>query len=50
MAFERALVTGALDVEGGHQGRAAECLGLTYDQLRGLLKKHAIRVRRAASD
>jgi psp operon transcriptional activator len=50
MAFERALVTGALDAEGGHQGRAADRLGLTYDQLRGLLKKHAIRVRRAASD
>ena len=50
MAFERALVTGALDAEGGHQGRAADRLGLTYDQLRGLLRKHAIRVRRAASD
>ena len=25
---------------GGHQGRAAETLGLTYHQLRGLLKKH----------
>jgi psp operon transcriptional activator len=49
MAFERALVTGALDSESGHQGRAAERLGLTYDQLRGLLKKHDIRVRRAAS-
>lgn len=49
-AYERALVVGALDAEGGHQGRAADRLGLTYDQLRGLLKKHAIRVRRSPSE
>lgn len=30
----------ALATHDGHQGRTAEALGLTYHQLRGLLKKH----------
>lgn len=38
--FEMQLIDGALADAGGHQGRAAEALGLTYHQLRGLLKKH----------
>ena len=38
--FEMQLIDDALARAGGHQGRAAEALGLTYHQLRGLLKKH----------
>lgn len=38
--FEMQLIDNALADAGGHQGRAAEALGLTYHQLRGLLKKH----------
>jgi psp operon transcriptional activator len=38
--FEMQLIDSALADAGGHQGRAAEALGLTYHQLRGLLKKH----------
>ena len=38
--FEMQLIDDALARCGGHQGRAAETLGLTYHQLRGLLKKH----------
>lgn len=38
--FEMQLIDGALADAGGHQGRAADALGLTYHQLRGLLKKH----------
>ena len=30
----------ALAANDGHQGKTAEALGLTYHQLRGLLKKH----------
>ncbi len=39
-AFEMGLIDMALAAENGHQGRAADRLGLTYHQLRGLLKKH----------
>ncbi|MCG8443916.1 MAG: phage shock protein operon transcriptional activator [Caulobacterales bacterium] len=45
-AFERRLIEGALAAAGGHQGRAATRLGLTYHQLRGLLRKHAVATRR----
>ncbi|MEM5515384.1 phage shock protein operon transcriptional activator [Henriciella sp. AS95] len=38
--FETALIDAALGAHDGHQGKAAETLGLTYHQLRGLLKKH----------
>ncbi|GGB69694.1 phage shock protein operon transcriptional activator [Henriciella pelagia] len=38
--FETALIDAALSAHDGHQGKAAETLGLTYHQLRGLLKKH----------
>ena len=46
--FEMQLLDDALARAGGHQGRAAESLGLTYHQLRGLLKKHGY-AKRAAS-
>ena len=39
-ALEMRLLDEALAASQGHQGRAAEALGLTYHQLRGLLKKH----------
>lgn len=38
--FEMQMIDEALARGAGHQGRAAEVLGLTYHQLRGLLKKH----------
>jgi psp operon transcriptional activator len=41
--YELRLIDAALARAGGHQGRAAAALGLTYHQLRGLLKKHGIR-------
>lgn len=37
---ERRRVEHALAAHQHHQGRTAEALGLSYDQLRGLLKKH----------
>ncbi len=39
-AYEMRLIDEALSRSQGHQGRAAEALGLTYHQFRGLLKKH----------
>ncbi|MEZ5985457.1 MAG: phage shock protein operon transcriptional activator [Hyphomonas sp.] len=39
-AFEMRLIDEALNWAKGHQGQAAEALGLTYHQFRGLLKKH----------
>ncbi|MCA8902492.1 MAG: phage shock protein operon transcriptional activator [Hyphomonas sp.] len=39
-AFEMRLIDEALAFAHGHQGKAAEALGLTYHQFRGLLKKH----------
>jgi psp operon transcriptional activator len=41
--YEQNLLIRALDANGFHQGRTAESLSLTYDQLRGLLRKHEIR-------
>jgi len=41
-AFEQRLLARALSVSGGNRRRAAESLGLSYDQLRGLLRKHEI--------
>jgi psp operon transcriptional activator len=38
--FELRLIDAALAQAQGHQGKAADALGLTYHQLRGLLKKH----------
>ena len=42
-AFETRLIEEALRATGGHQGRAAEHLGLTYHQFRGLLKRHGFK-------
>jgi psp operon transcriptional activator len=39
---EKALVEAALERSQHHQGQAARRLGLTYDQLRGILRKHGI--------
>ncbi len=38
--YEMQLIDAALAESGGHQGRAARLLGLSYHQFRGLLKKH----------
>ena len=38
--YELRLIDAALAQAQGHQGKTAEALGLTYHQLRGLLKKH----------
>ncbi len=43
MAFERRLVVEAMRTHADHQGRAAEALGLTYHQMRGLLRKHGFK-------
>ncbi|MEN1727946.1 MAG: phage shock protein operon transcriptional activator [Pseudomonadota bacterium] len=42
---ERDCVLAALDAARGQQKKAAERLGLTYDQLRGILRKHDIKLR-----
>ncbi|MEZ5937769.1 MAG: phage shock protein operon transcriptional activator [Hyphomonadaceae bacterium] len=39
-AFEKALIERALDRHDGHQGKTADELGLSYHQLRGLLRKY----------
>jgi psp operon transcriptional activator len=38
--YELRLIDAALARAQGHQGRAADALGLTYHQFRGLMKKH----------
>jgi psp operon transcriptional activator len=43
------LLTAALEQSGKQQKQAAHCLGLSYDQLRGLMRKHGIRTRKARS-
>ncbi|MAC32820.1 MAG: phage shock protein operon transcriptional activator [Haliea sp.] len=43
---ERDLLVRALEAHGHHQGRTAEALQLSYDQLRGLLRKHRLAGRR----
>ena len=40
LSYERQLIDTALSEFSGHQGKAADALGLTYHQLRGLLRKH----------
>lgn len=40
--YEVRLVEAALSQAGGHQGRAADYLNLTYHQFRGLLRKHGM--------
>ena len=46
--IEQRLVIDALAVAGGSQKRAAARLGLSYDQLRGIVRKHAIDVKKIA--
>lgn len=41
-AQEKRLAEIALTASDGHQGKAAERLGLSYDQFRGILRKHGI--------
>lgn len=41
-ALEERLVREALVAEDWHQGRAAERLGLSYHQLRGVMRKHGV--------
>jgi psp operon transcriptional activator len=42
-AVEKRLAEDALDKCGGSQKRAAEYLALTYDQMRGLVRKHGLK-------
>jgi psp operon transcriptional activator len=44
-AYERRLLEAALTARDYHQGQTADDLGLTYHQLRGLLRKHGLRSR-----
>lgn len=44
--FEKRLLRQALDANDNHQGETAKALGLSYDQLRGLLRKHRLGKRR----
>jgi psp operon transcriptional activator len=46
-AVEKSWLEAALAAQGGHQGRAATALGLGYDQLRHLLRKHGIATRQS---
>ncbi len=46
--IERRLVTDALTAAGGSQKRAAERLGLSYDQLRGIIRKYDIDAKKIA--
>ena len=43
MIFERGLIDEAMHLSQGHQGRAADYLGLSYHQFRGLLRKHGLK-------
>ena len=43
MIFERRLIDEALAQSGHHQGKAANELGLSYHQFRGLLRKHGLK-------
>ncbi len=48
-AAERARVADALDKAGWDRKAAADALALTYDQLRGLIRKHNIKRKRVSS-
>jgi psp operon transcriptional activator len=47
-AYEKRLLMQALQAAHNHQGNAAKALGLSYDQLRGLLRKYDLKPRRQA--
>jgi len=46
LAIERRLLHQALVDNNHHQRRTADALGLSYDQLRGLVRKHRLGRRR----
>jgi psp operon transcriptional activator len=48
-AQERAWLSLALTHSGQNQKQAAEQLGLSYDQMRGLIRKHGLRTRASRS-
>ena len=48
-SYEQSILRKALAEHQNHQGRTAESLGLSYDQLRGLLRKHDMIPRRRKS-
>jgi psp operon transcriptional activator len=41
--FERKLIDEALHISGNHQGKAADHLGLSYHQFRGLMRKYGLK-------
>jgi len=41
-SIEKALLEDALARHGHHQRRTAQALGLSYDQMRGLVRKHGL--------
>ena len=43
MVFERGLIDEAMTTHNHHQGKAADYLGLSYHQFRGLLRKHGMK-------
>ena len=43
MVFERRMIDEALNLNDGHQGKAAAYLELTYHSFRGLLRKHGLK-------
>ena len=45
-AFERRLLEATLTAHDNNQRRSAEALSLSYDQIRGLVRKHGLRTRR----
>ncbi|PLW66704.1 phage shock protein operon transcriptional activator [Pseudohalioglobus lutimaris] len=45
-ALEKRLLQQALAENGGHQRRTAQALGLSYDQMRGMVRKHGLSRRR----
>jgi psp operon transcriptional activator len=47
--YEKQLLRSALEQNGQHQRDTAKALGLSYDQLRGLLRKHRLTSRRRKS-
>ncbi len=47
--YEKRILREALDANDQHQGNTARALGLSYDQLRGLLKKHRLGKRKRKS-
>ncbi len=47
--IEKALVEKALDQHGGNQRKAADHLSLSYDQIRGLVRKHELAPGRSAN-